>query len=431
MQAPTALPSVQALPVYGPLEIPALDELGPACGLTLDAAINQLLSANYELRAKYQEIPKAQSDLLSAGLRNNPLLFASADNVPYGSYSQTRPGENSYGVTVIQPFDLNHKRGARVAVATRARRVIEAQYQDACRQEIDSLYTAFVDMLAAREAVLYAQAGLVGFDAVVATTQKLVHGQEESRTELERMEVQREAASIALDQAQLALEQAKQNVALLLNIPDAAAQQLEIYGTIRQTAVDVPPVDDAIGLAMQLRPDLAAFRLGVGRAQAEVQLAQREAVADFFVLYTPYSERINSPLGAQNATSWGIGGFTSIPLLNRNQGNIARARQTVSQTRIETAGVERRIATEVRQAHLNYQNAKSAVERLESSVLPKARQIRDAKYRLLTTGQEQALVFLDAQREYNEIVRQYRETLVRRRRSILKLNTVVGQRLFP
>jgi cobalt-zinc-cadmium efflux system outer membrane protein len=182
---------------------------------------------------------------------------------------------------------------------------------------------------------------------------------------------------------------------------------------------------------MQLRPDLAAFRLGVGRAQAEVQLAQREAVADFFVLYTPYSERINSPLGAQNATSWGIGGFTSIPLLNRNQGNIARARQTVSQTRIETAGVERRIATEVRQAHLNYQNAKSAVERLESSVLPKARQIRDAKYRLLTTGQEQALVFLDAQREYNEIVRQYRETLVRRRRAILKLNTVVGQRLFP
>jgi hypothetical protein len=35
MQAPTALPSVQALPVYGPLEIPALDELGPAYGLTL------------------------------------------------------------------------------------------------------------------------------------------------------------------------------------------------------------------------------------------------------------------------------------------------------------------------------------------------------------------------------------------------------------
>ncbi|MGE0535197.1 MAG: TolC family protein [Pirellulales bacterium] len=431
MQAPTALPSVQALPVYGPLEIPALDELGPAYGLSLDAAINQLLSANYELRAKYQEIPKAQSDLLSAGLRNNPLLFASADNVPYGSYSQARPGENSYGVTVIQPFDLNHKRGARVAVATRARRVIEAQYQDACRQEIDSLYTAFVDMLAAREAVRYAQAGLVGFDAVVATTQSLVHGQEESRTELERMEVQREAASIALDQAQLAFEQAKQNVALLLNIPDAAAQQLEIYGTIRQTAIDVPPVDDAIGLAMQLRPDLAAFRLGVGRAQAEVQLAQREAVPDFFVLYTPYSERINSPLGAQNATSWGIGGFTSIPLLNRNQGNIARARQTVSQTRIETAGVERRIATEVRQAHLNYQNAKSAVERFEESVLPKARRIRDAKYGLLTKGQEQALVFLDAQREYNEIVRQYRDTLVRRRRAILKLNTVVGQRLFP
>ena len=430
LQPPTGLPPVQALPIYGPLEIPALDELGPSDGLTLDAAINQLLSANYDLRAKYQEIPKAQSALLSAGLRNNPLLFASADNVPYGSYSEARPGENSYGVTVIQPFDLNHKRGARVAVATRARRVIEAQYQDACRQEIDTLYTAFVDLLAAREALRYANAGLRGFDAVVATTQKLVQGQEEARIEIDRMEV-REAASIALEQAHLALDQAKQNVALLLNIPDAAAEQLEVYGTIRESPVDVPPVDDLVGLALQLRPDLAAFRLGIGRAQAEVQLARREAIPDFFLLYTPYGQRINSPLGAQNATSWGIGGFTSIPLLNRNQGNIARARQTVAQTRIETAGVERRIATEVRQAHLGYLNAKAAVERLEGAVLHRARHVRDVKYGLLTKGQERVLAFLDAQREYNEIVRQYRETLVRRRRSILKLNTVVGQRLFP
>jgi len=41
------------------------------------------------------------------------------------------------------------------------------------------------------------------------------------------------------------------------------------------------------------------------------------------------------------------------------------------------------------------------------------------------------MAYLDAQREYNEFVRQYRDTLIRRRRAILKLNTVVGQRLFP
>ena len=37
------------------------------------------------------QIPKARADTLSAGLRGNPMVFASADNVPYGSYSPQRP----------------------------------------------------------------------------------------------------------------------------------------------------------------------------------------------------------------------------------------------------------------------------------------------------------------------------------------------------
>ena len=430
-QVPAALPSVEALPIYGPLEIPALDEMGPVNGWTLDAAINQLTSSNYDLRAKFREIPKAQADVLSAGLRNNPLIFAAVDSVPYGSYSIARPGDTSYSATVIQPFDVNQKRRARVAVATRAKQVLEAQYQDAVRLEIDALYSAFVDVLAARESVRYAQAGLAGFDAVVATAQKLVQGQEEASTELDRLTAQREAAAIALEQSHMAFEQAQQSLAALMGIPDEASQQLQIQGSIRESAVAVPPVEDLLGLGMQLRPDLAAYRMGINRAQADVTLARREAIPDVFVLYTPYSQQINTPVGAQNSSGWGIGAFTSIPLLNRNQGNIARAQQTVAQTRIESQGIERRIATEIRRAHLDYMNAKSAVERLESAVLPKVRRVRDAKYRLLTLGQEQALVFLDAQREYNEIVRQYRDSLIRRRRAQLRLNTAVGQRLFP
>ena len=69
---------------------------------------------NYGLRTKFQEIPKAQADILSAGLRANPLVFASADGVPYGSYSPRRPGENSYSVVLIQPIDVNRKRHVRV-----------------------------------------------------------------------------------------------------------------------------------------------------------------------------------------------------------------------------------------------------------------------------------------------------------------------------
>ena len=54
-----------------------------------------------------------------------------------------------------------------------ARRVLEAQYQDAVRLQINNLYTAFVDVLAARETVRYAEASVTGLDKVLQVTQRL------------------------------------------------------------------------------------------------------------------------------------------------------------------------------------------------------------------------------------------------------------------
>ena len=86
---PSARPRSEAIPVYGPLELEEEDE-GPADGLTLEAAIDRLLDASYDLAIKRQDIPKARADILTAGLRNNPLLFASASNLPYQRYSPER-----------------------------------------------------------------------------------------------------------------------------------------------------------------------------------------------------------------------------------------------------------------------------------------------------------------------------------------------------
>ena len=81
---PPAIHPAQAMPLYGTLEVPEDSDEGPPDGLTLDMAIERLVQVNYGLRTKFQEIPKAQADTLSAGLRANPLVFASADGVPYG-----------------------------------------------------------------------------------------------------------------------------------------------------------------------------------------------------------------------------------------------------------------------------------------------------------------------------------------------------------
>jgi outer membrane protein, heavy metal efflux system len=418
------------MPIYGSLEAPAGYDEGPPEGLTIDMAIQRLAQVNYGLRTKFQELPKAEADILSAGLRGNPLVFGSADTVPYGNYSPRRPGENGYSIVLIQPIDVNQKRKVRVLVAQQAKKVLEAQYQDAVRLEIDNLYTAFVDVLDAREAVRYTKASLEGLNQVLKTTEQQYQKQLVPQTDVESAAIQRDTAEVGLEQAETALRQAKRALAVLLDIPPGEADGLEVRGSIRDEAVP-PPLDDLGRLALCVRPDVVSYRLGVRRAQEDVRLQRAERFPDVFVLYTPYGFRNNAPVDEKSATSWSIGALVSIPILNRNQGNIRRAEHNVIQTQIELTGLEKQVLAEVERADLEYASTHAAVQRLERGILPRARRLRDQKYALYTQGQENIVSYLNAQRDYNEVVRQYRDTLIRHRRSMLRLNTAVGHRILP
>ena len=62
---------------------------------------------------------------------------------------------------------------------------------------------------------------------------------------------------------------------------------------------------------------------------------------DAYLLYQPYTFQNNAPFGKKSATSWALGVTVPLPVYNRNQGNIERARLNVDQSRIELAGIER------------------------------------------------------------------------------------------
>ena len=120
-----------------------------------------------------------------------------------------------------------------------------------------------------------------------------------------------------------------------------------------------------------------------------------------------------------------------LPIFNRNQGNIRRARLNVAQTTAELEAIEDQIIMEVRQAERLHAVTRAAVDRIERSLLPRALQEHDRINRLYLVGRADELAFLTAEHDFDQVVRQYRDTLVRHRRSMLKLNTVVGQRILP
>ncbi len=184
-------------------------------------------------------------------------------------------------------------------------------------------------------------------------------------------------------------------------------------------------------MALAERPDLAAQRLGVARARAGFELARANRFGDAYVLYQPYTFQDNTPVGAKSATSWALGLTVPLPIYNRNQGGIIRARLNIDQTLSEAAAMERRVIVQVRDAEREYDLTRTLIQKFEQDLLPAARGMRDDTMRLFVAGELTALEAAHARKDYNQVVRQYRDTLIRHRRSMLALNTVVARRILP
>jgi cobalt-zinc-cadmium efflux system outer membrane protein len=430
--APEPLPVPRA-PLYGTLALPVgEDGEGPPDGLTLDEAIERLVRENLDLRSKFMEIPQARADILTASLRANPILYADSQLVPYGSFSNRKPGgPTQYDLNISHPFDYSHKRRARIVYATQALKVTEAQYQDAVRIEINNLYTAFLDVLAARQTVRYARASVAGLERLLRATRLLYERDVFSRADVNQVTGQLKIAEVGVLDAEENLRRAKRTLGMMLNLSPWEAEALEVRGTIEDRGPPPPPLDEMVRLAQSCRPDVVSYRLGLQVARSGLSLQRANRYQDAYLLYQPYTFQNNAPFGRESATSWALGVTFPLPAYNRNQGNIERARLNIDQSRIELEGIERRVVTEVAQAAREYEVTSQIVARIRREIIPASEVVRDDRFKLFQSGEANVVSYLEAQRIYNDNVKAYHDTAVRHRRSMLVLNTVLGQRVLP
>jgi outer membrane protein, heavy metal efflux system len=433
--APQAEPiSPSSAPLFGTIEIPeGPEDDGPPDGVTLDTAISVTLQRSLDLRSKYFEIPQAKADTLQASLRANPIFYADSQLVPYGQFSRAAAGgPTQYDVNITYPLDVTRKRKARTLVATRAERVLEAQYQEAVRQRIDDVYDVFVlGVLAARQTVRYAQSSVKGLQDLVARTEQLYQKGGVSLGELNRIKNQYRTARLGLVDAEATYRKAKLDMGSLMNLTRPEIEAMAVRGTIQDDSPPPPPTDELIRLAQSERPDIISYRLGVQRAEADVRLARANRLSDVFVLMQPYTYQDNTPYGLKSAYSWALGVTVPMPIYNRNQGGILRATLNVDQTKTEMADLEREIAIEVEKAVQEYTVTRHEVDELKAEVIPAARQVQQEAYKLYLSGETSIVTYINAQLDFNQVAKQYLDTAIRHRRSMLNLNTVTGKRIMP
>jgi cobalt-zinc-cadmium efflux system outer membrane protein len=285
--------------------------------------------------------------------------------------------------------------------------------------------------LAAREAVRYARTSVRGLDEYLRVNQRLFEQKSATSADVYLAKSDRAIAAVGLLDAEENLLQRKRTLGELLNLHPDQVEGIELRGTIGDLAPLPPSQDELIAIAFNSRPDLAASRLGIPFAEANVKLQRANRFSDAYLLLQPYTYQNNAPYGRESGTSYAVGITIPLPINNRNQGNIERARINVDQTRVQLEYHQRRIVTEVQQAWNEYRVSGMIVQQLRTQVLTASERAVEARFRLFDEGEVAKVNYLDTQRRYNENAKSYLDSLARHRRSMLTLNTVVGQRILP
>ena len=225
-------------------------------------------------------------------------------------------------------------------------------------------------------------------------------------------------------QAELKLRTSVTKLLLLMGRP-ANADGIDITGDLRSER-PVFVAEQVKEEAYQKRPDLLALSRDRVRSQSDIRLQIAEGKVDYSVgvLY-------HHQYGYSSSSSMGFFFQTQLPVWNRNQGEIERAKREEVQVQARVKALEAQIENEVRVSYDQFLTSRELVDRIEKQLLGNAKEVRDITEYSYRRGEASFVEFLDAQRAYNDAVQSYNDARADYARSLYSLESVAGRGVNP
>lgn len=432
-QEPSYVPPATTLPA--PSNAPgATTGAAAAGGMSLDGVIATVLTSDPRLRVGNEEIKIAIADAMTAALKPNPTLGVDGQLLPLTRpfTPQQQGGPPQFDAIVSYPVDwfLFGKRKAAMASTAVGIRQTESEYYNLIRNRVRDASLFYYDVLelkALRDVAHQDVDNLVNVEAVI---RKAVANGGRPEVDANRVRLDLLKSQQTLRDAETQLANAKARLRSYLGRSDNDPS-FDVSGSLDVPAAQ-PSVtfEEALAVAEQNRPDLAALQAKVARAEANVAWEHKKAYPDLN-LKTGYSRQFQGSIGYRDADTYLVGVDVALPLFNRNQGNRSKAASLVVQSRYEVAASQVEIAAEIEQSLNDYRNALQSAHAVATDQLKLAEQVRTAMNRANEAGGRPLIDVLDAQRNYRETYRLYVNTRANYWRATTRLNAALGKKVVP
>jgi cobalt-zinc-cadmium efflux system outer membrane protein len=411
-------------PPSGPAVAPAPAQNAPA-RISMDEAIRLALQHNHALQAARTTIFQNQAEEVTANLRPNPNLSWDTQFFPLFSPSQFNANylENDaqFDLGISYLFERGKKRQHRLQAARDQTAVSVSQVDDDQRQLIFNTSQQFIAVLLAQSTVDLAKQDAESFQQTVAISEARFKDGDMSESDLLKIKLQLLQFQSDLSTAYLAKVQAIAGLRQFLGF-ESVPDEFDVEGDLDYQPVQAN-VQDLKVLGMQNRPDLRAAQQGVTAARSQEALMRANGKKDLGVTFDyTHTAGINS-----GAFYFNI----DLPIFDRNQGEIARARFAITQAEEQAIETAQQVNTDIVDAYAALRSNDEIIRLYRGGYVDQAKQSRDITEYAYKRGAASLLDFLDAERTYRANQLAYRQALASYMTALEQVRQAVGTRNLP
>ncbi|MBO0862030.1 MAG: TolC family protein, partial [Chloracidobacterium sp.] len=330
--------------------------------VTIKQAVQEAVERNLSLLAERYNLSVADARISAARLRPNPVLSLYSDLLDLagtGFNAQNTAGPPEYGIRTDFILEGGRKRRYRVEVAEQQKAVAQWQLLNTVRALALDVQNAFVETLLAKETLALAEQNLESFHRMVEVSEERVRVGDLAQVELTRTQLAELQFNNAVIQGRSRLRIAKQRLQLLMGRA-TPSELFDVAGEMRSGPLPFN-FEELWRQALNQRPDYQAMLRDQARSVAEI----RSQIAQGKVDYTVGTEFRRQQGIAGTGNSLGFFFSAPLPLFNRNQGEIARAREERQQVEARTRALEVGMRNELDAAWSQYETARSLLAHIE------------------------------------------------------------------
>lgn len=380
---------------------------------SLQQALQAAKTNNPNLKREQFNVNVAETDIVTASLRPNPVLnnqslqLIKASKFPENSNWSNHLNRQVWW-QVTKPFQMPQLRKNKIDYANQNVILNQKAYTETERNLFQDVASKWLDVWSARKQLDILNIAKSNIDTLVNINKVRLKNQVITTTDLARTELLANQYSVQMKSADQNYKNEIVNLKYLMGIQE----DINVDTTDNFQFAFPANVDDLLQQALQSRSDIQTLKSTIEVANSNIKLQKSMA------LPVPELGAIFNP---QNGVPYmGVYGTIAIPIFSRNQGEITKSHVLKQQAEQDLLATQSLIQSEISTAYSSYITQKQNLQNFTGLLAQSQTILNNVKYSYLRGGTT-IIDFLEAQRSWLDTQQQYYETLQRYRQSYIKL----------